>query len=114
MKIIAAGANPVQITRGIDRTVGALVKDLEGLSTEVDSNDDLCNVATVSAGGNELVGQLIRDAMEKVGRKGVITLEESRTAEDSSLHWGAADILTAFSDKASSATQPSSGRRRKY
>ena len=82
MKIIAAGANPVQITRGIDRTVGALVKDLEGLSTEVDSNDDLCNVATVSAGGNELVGQLIRDAMEKVGRKGVITLEESRTAED--------------------------------
>ena len=72
----------MQITRGIDRTVGALVKDLEGLSTEVDSNDDLCNVATVSAGGNELVGQLIRDAMEKVGRKGVITLEESRTAED--------------------------------
>ena len=58
------------------------MKDLEGLSTEVDSNDDLCNVATVSAGGNELVGQLIRDAMEKVGRKGVITLEESRTAED--------------------------------
>jgi len=58
------------------------VKDLKGLSTEVDSNDDLCNVATVSAGGNELVGQLIRDAMEKVGRKGVITLEESRTAED--------------------------------
>merc|ERR1719191_2441459 len=56
--------------------------ELEGLSTEVDSNDDLCNVATVSAGGNELVGQLIRDAMEKVGRKGVITLEESRTAED--------------------------------
>ena len=82
MKIIAAGANPVQITRGIDRTVSALVKDLEGLSTEVDSNDELCNVATVSAGGNELVGQLIRDAMEKVGRKGVITLEESRTAED--------------------------------
>ena len=58
------------------------MKDLEGLSTEVDSNDELCNVATVSAGGNELVGQLIRDAMEKVGRKGVITLEESRTAED--------------------------------
>jgi chaperonin GroEL len=82
MKIIAAGANPVQITRGIDRTVSALVKDLEGLSMEVDSNDELCNVATVSAGGNELVGQLIRDAMEKVGRKGVITLEESRTAED--------------------------------
>jgi chaperonin GroEL len=82
MKIIAAGANPVQITRGIDRTVSALVKDLEALSTEVDSNDELCNVATVSAGGNELVGQLIRDAMEKVGRKGVITLEESRTAED--------------------------------
>ena len=82
MKIIAAGANPVQITRGIERTVAALVKDLEGLSTEVDSNDDLCNVATVSAGGNELVGGLIRDAMERVGRKGVITLEESRTAED--------------------------------
>ena len=54
MKIVAAGTNPVQLTRGIEKTVTALVKELQGLSTDV-SDADLANVATVSAGGDETV-----------------------------------------------------------
>lgn len=62
-----AGTNPVQLTRGMDKTVAALVKDLAGLSTEVANDKDLANVAAVSAGGNPEIGQLIADAMAKVG-----------------------------------------------
>jgi chaperonin GroEL len=54
MKIVAAGTNPVQLTRGIEKTVAALVKELQSLSVPV-SDDDLANVATVSAGNNEVV-----------------------------------------------------------
>ncbi len=54
MKIVAAGTNPVQLTRGIEKTVAALVKELQKISVDV-SDDDLINVATVSAGGNEVV-----------------------------------------------------------
>ncbi|KAF8065914.1 RuBisCO large subunit-binding protein subunit beta [Scenedesmus sp. PABB004] len=82
LKIVAAGTNPVQLTRGMDKTVTALVKELAGLSTEVASDKDLSNVAAVSAGGNAEIGQLIADAMAKVGRQGVVTMEESKTAED--------------------------------
>ncbi|DBA84690.1 hypothetical protein WJX77_004967 [Trebouxia sp. C0004] len=81
MKIVAAGTNPVQLCRGIETTVAALVKDLQAMSTDV-TDADLANVATVSAGGNEVIGQLISDAMACVGRQGVVTMEESRTAED--------------------------------
>ena len=55
---------------------------LKGLSTEVKDNTDLANVASVSAGGNPEIGQLIADAMAKVGKQGVVTMEESKTAED--------------------------------
>lgn len=55
MKIVAAGTNPVQLTRGIEKTIHALVKELKALSQDV-SDEDLINVATVSAGGNEVVG----------------------------------------------------------
>ncbi|KAK9815213.1 hypothetical protein WJX72_000058 [[Myrmecia] bisecta] len=81
MKIVAAGTNPVQLTRGILKTVAALVKELSALSKNV-TDEELASVATVSAGGNEVVGQLISDAMARVGRSGVVTMEESRTAED--------------------------------
>lgn len=81
MKIISAGTNPVQLTRGIQKTVDYLVGELANLSTEV-ADGDLVNVAAVSAGGNMEIGQLIADAMERVGRQGVVSMEESRTAED--------------------------------
>lgn len=81
MKIVAAGANPVQLTRGIERTVAELVKKLAATSTEV-TDEGLADVATVSAGNNRVIGDLIASAMAKVGRGGVVTMEESRTAED--------------------------------
>lgn len=81
MKIVAAGTNPVQLTRGIEKTVAALVKELRKISVDV-TDDDLINVATVSAGGNEVIGSLISQALAKVGRQGVVTQEESRTADD--------------------------------
>ena len=82
MKIVAAGANPVQLIRGIEKTVEFLVGELRKISTEV-TDGELKDVATVSAGGNENIGQLISDAMARVGRQGVVTMEESKTAEDS-------------------------------
>ncbi|KAL4423737.1 hypothetical protein ABPG75_001038 [Micractinium tetrahymenae] len=82
MKIVAAGANPVQLIRGMDKTVDHLVAELKKLSKDV-TDEELKDVATVSAGGNEKIGQLISDAMQRVGRAGVVTMEESKTAEDS-------------------------------
>lgn len=82
MKIVAAGVNPVQVIRGMDKTVDHLVGKLKEMAKEV-TDDELKDVATVSAGGNEKVGQLISDAMARVGRGGVVTMEESKTAEDS-------------------------------
>jgi chaperonin GroEL len=82
VKVVAAGANPIQITRGIDKTISALIKELKLLSKEVEDSE-LADVAAVSAGNNEEVGQMIADAMHKVGRKGVVTLEEGKSAENS-------------------------------
>lgn len=81
MKIVMSGVNPVQLIRGMEKTTDYLVKELQKMSKEV-TDDELKDVATVSAGGNEKVGQLIKDAMERVGRQGVVTMEESKTAED--------------------------------
>ena len=81
MKIVMAGTNPVQLTRGMETTVTKLVAVLRELSKEV-SDEELANVAAVSAGGNMEVGNMISDAMAKVGRKGVITLEEARSVDN--------------------------------
>ncbi|GBG76934.1 hypothetical protein CBR_g23148 [Chara braunii] len=81
MKVVAAGANPVQITRGIDKTIAALVNELKAMSKEVEDKE-LADVAAVSAGNNYEVGNMIAEAMAKVGRAGVITLEEARSVEN--------------------------------
>ena len=81
MKIVMAGTNPVQLTRGMEATVAKLVLKLQELSKEV-ADEELANVASVSAGGNMEVGNMISDAMAKVGRKGVITLEEARSVDN--------------------------------
>lgn len=75
MKIVAAGTNPVQLTRGIEKTVAALVKELQSLSVPV-SDDDLANVATVSAGNNEVV----RAGGQGKGRNAILALIGSRQA----------------------------------
>uniref|UniRef100_A0A0C9QL51 TSA: Wollemia nobilis Ref_Wollemi_Transcript_28772_2502 transcribed RNA sequence n=1 Tax=Wollemia nobilis TaxID=56998 RepID=A0A0C9QL51_9CONI len=81
VKVVAAGANPIQITRGIDKTAKALVSELKKLSKEVEDSE-LADVAAVSAGNNYEIGNMIAEAMSKVGRKGVVTLEEGKSAEN--------------------------------
>jgi chaperonin GroEL len=78
---VAAGANPVQITRGIEKTAKALVEELRKLSKDVEDSE-LADVAAVSAGNNYEIGNMIAEAMSKVGRKGVVTLEEGRSSEN--------------------------------
>ncbi|VAI41149.1 unnamed protein product [Triticum turgidum subsp. durum] len=81
VKIVAAGANPVQIARGIEKTTKALVGELRKMSKEVEDSE-LADVAAVSAGNNYEIGNMIADAMSKVGRQGVVTLEEGKSAEN--------------------------------
>uniref|UniRef100_A0A9I9DBE6 RuBisCO large subunit-binding protein subunit beta n=1 Tax=Cucumis melo TaxID=3656 RepID=A0A9I9DBE6_CUCME len=81
VKVVAAGANPVLITRGIEKTAKALVSELKKMSKEVEDSE-LADVAAVSAGNNHEVGSMIAEAMSKVGRKGVVTLEEGRSADN--------------------------------
>lgn len=80
MKNIAAGANPMILKKGIAKAVDASVQSILSNSKAVDGNDDIARVATVSS-GDETVGVLIAEAMEKVTADGVITIEESKTAE---------------------------------
>ncbi|KAG2251533.1 hypothetical protein Bca52824_081669 [Brassica carinata] len=81
VKVVAAGANPVLITRGIEKTAKALVAELKKMSKEVEDSE-LADVAAVSAGNNEEIGSMIAEAMSRVGRKGVVTLEEGKSAEN--------------------------------
>lgn len=81
MKIVMAGTNPVQLTRGMEKTTQKLVQHLKTLSKEV-ADDELAKVASISAGGNMEVGEMIAAAMAKVGRKGVISLEEARSVDN--------------------------------
>ncbi len=78
MKNIAAGANPIILRKGMKKAVDAAVQSLEEMSQPVTGKEHIAKVAAISA-GNEEVGQMIADAMEKVGENGVITIEESKT-----------------------------------
>jgi chaperonin GroEL len=80
MKSVAAGANPMDLKRGIDMAVQAVVKDLQTNSKKV-TKDQIGQVGTISANGDEVVGNKIAEAMEKVGSEGVITVEESKTLD---------------------------------
>lgn len=77
LKNVAAGANPMFIKRGIDKAVKVAVDELEKLSKPVETKDDITQVASISADDEE-IGRLIAEAMEKVGKDGVITVEESK------------------------------------
>ncbi|MBE5757069.1 MAG: chaperonin GroEL [Clostridiales bacterium] len=78
LKNVAAGANPIILRKGIDGAVKVAVNELKALSKPIDSKNSIAQVASISA-GDESIGELISDAMEKVGKDGVITIEESRT-----------------------------------
>ncbi len=80
MKNVAAGANPMVVKKGISKAVEAAVKTVVGNSKKVSGSEDIARVATVSA-GDEVIGSLIAEAMDKVSADGVITVEESKTAD---------------------------------
>lgn len=81
LKNVAAGANPMEIKTGIDKTVAAMVKALDDISIKVTTTEAVAQVGTISANGDTEIGTMIANAMDKVGQDGVITVEESRTAE---------------------------------
>lgn len=81
MKIVAAGANPTEVKAGIDKAVAAIVDQLDKNSIKVNDKKSIAQVGTISANGDSEIGGMIAEAMEKVGPDGVITVEESNTAE---------------------------------
>jgi chaperonin GroEL len=81
VKNVAAGANPMDLKRGIDKAVSVIVKDLEGQKKVISTSKEIAQVATISANHDEEIGQMIAEAMEKVGKEGVITVEEARGTE---------------------------------
>src|SRR6478752_9231545 len=76
-KLVAAGHNPMEIKRGIDKAVEAVVEQLKKLSKPTKDHKEIAQVGTISANGDETIGTIIADAMEKVGKEGVITVEEA-------------------------------------
>ncbi len=80
-KSVAAGMNPMDLKRGIDAAVEAVVADLQKRSRKVSNNSEISQVGTISANGDSEVGQMIAKAMEKVGNEGVITVEEAKSLE---------------------------------
>src|SRR5690606_13716997 len=78
VKAVAAGISPMALKRGIDKSVDAVVSELQNLSKPV-SGGMIAQVGTISANGDETIGHIIAESMEKVGKDGVITVEESKT-----------------------------------
>ena len=83
LKNVTAGANPMDLKRGIDAAVDSIVGDIRRQSKEVKSREEIAQVGTVSANNDPAIGDLIADAMEKVGKDGVITVEEAKSTETS-------------------------------
>jgi len=81
IKAVAAGMNPMDLKRGIDKAVTAVVAELAKLSNEVKNQEEIAQVGTISANGDSEIGKIIADAMDKVGKEGVITVEEAKGLE---------------------------------
>ncbi|MGK9369503.1 chaperonin GroEL [Melioribacter sp. Ez-97] len=81
LKNVTAGANPMDLKRGIDLAVSKVIDYLKSISKEVGGRDEIAQVGAISANNDKAIGDLIADAMEKVGKDGVITVEESKSAE---------------------------------
>jgi chaperonin GroEL len=80
-KAVAAGMNPMDLKRGIDLAVAAVVEDLKSHVKKVTSNEEIAQVATISANGDAEIGRYLAEAMQKVGNQGVITVEEAKSLE---------------------------------
>ncbi|HKQ78465.1 MAG TPA: chaperonin GroEL [Blastocatellia bacterium] len=82
-KNVAAGANPMHLKRGIEKGVEAAVAEIERISKKVKDKEDLANVGAVAANGDRVIGDLLAEAMDKVGKDGVVTVEEAKSIETS-------------------------------
>src|SRR5690349_12248350 len=80
-KAVAAGMNPMDLKRGIDSAVEAVVEDIKKRSKKISTNEEIAQVGTISANGERDIGQMIAKAMDKVGKEGVITVEEAKSLE---------------------------------
>jgi chaperonin GroEL len=80
-RLVAAGHNPMSLKRGIDKSVEAIVAELKKLSTKTQGKTEIAQVGTISANGDETIGNILAEAMEKVGKEGVITVEEAKGLE---------------------------------
>ena len=80
-KSVAAGMNPMDLKRGIDIAVAAVVKDIEKRARKVGSSAEVAQVGTISSNGDKQIGKMIADAMQKVGNEGVITVEEAKSLD---------------------------------
>src|SRR5262249_3828736 len=80
-KAVAAGMNPMDLKRGIDLAVETVVEELKKNSTKVTSNEEIAQVGTISANGDQEIGRFLAEAMKKVGNEGVITVEEAKSLE---------------------------------
>ena len=83
LKNVTAGANPAEIKRGVEKAVKTIVAELKKMSREVAGKTEIAQVGSISANNDETIGNLIADAMEKVGKDGVITVEEAKSIETS-------------------------------
>jgi chaperonin GroEL len=81
LKLVAAGMNPMDLKRGVDIAVAAVVKDIERRAKKVQSSEEIAQVGTIAANGDKSIGDMIAKAMKKVGAEGVISIEEAKTAE---------------------------------
>lgn len=82
LRNITAGANPIEVKRGMDKFAEAVIEALKGAAKKVDGKKEIAQVATISANNDTSVGELIANAMEKVGKDGVITVEEAKSIND--------------------------------
>jgi len=80
-KLVAAGVNPMELKRGIDKAVGAMTEELKKVSKPTRNSEEIAQVGTVSANGDETIGKMLSQAMEKVGKEGVITVEEAKSMD---------------------------------
>ena len=100
-KLVAAGMNPMDLKRGIDKAVAVLVESLGKQSKKTRASEEIAQVGTISANGDETIGKMLAEAMEKVGKEGVITVEEAKSMRPRS-RWSRACSSTAATSRPTS------------
>ena len=86
IKNIASGANPTSIKRGMDKALDAILKEIDSMSIQIKDSQDTKNIATVSASGDQEIGQTITDCFDKVGKEGIVAIEEGKGIETTVEH----------------------------